>query len=193
MAIVEIISYNIPTNQYLILDIKILVINIDVPTLDTINKNVMGLSKDIKQKKFKSEFEKVLVNLIFTRNWLDEQQQKILKPHGLTLAQYNVMRILRGQHPEVCTVNLIIERMLDRMSNVSRIVDKLVSKALVSRIPNLDDRRAVDVCVTEKGLQLLSKIDASLQGLFDQINSFSEEECVQVSDFLDKFRGTDPD
>lgn len=153
----------------------------------------MGLNADIKQKKFKSEFEKTVVNLIYTRNWFDEQQQKVLKPYGLTNAQYNVLRILRGQHPEVCTVNLIIERMLDRMSNVSRIVDKLVSKAFVSRMPNKDDRRAVDVCITKNGLQVLSKLDEELLHLFEQINTFSEEECQQVNAFLDRFRGTSPD
>lgn len=153
----------------------------------------MGLNKDIKQKKFKSEFEKTVVNLIYTRNWLDEQQQKIWKPYGLTTAQYNVLRILRGQHPEVCTVNLIIERMLDRMSNVSRIVDKLVSKGYVSRIPNKKDRRAVDVLITKEGLNILDELDSSLQKLFDQINSFSDEECCQVNSFLDRFRGTTPD
>ncbi|WP_084370602.1 MarR family winged helix-turn-helix transcriptional regulator [Reichenbachiella faecimaris] len=153
----------------------------------------MGLNKDIKQKKFKSEFEKAVVNLIYTRNWFEQQQQRVLKPYGLTLAQYNVMRILRGQHPAVCTVNLIIDRMLDRMSNVSRIVDKLVSKKLVSRIPNKEDRRAVDVRITDTGLEVLDKLDVSLQHLFDEINIFSNEECKQVNSFLDRFRGTEPD
>ncbi|MEP2024347.1 MAG: MarR family transcriptional regulator [Reichenbachiella sp.] len=153
----------------------------------------MGINTDIKQKKFKSEFEKVVVNLIFTRNWFEQQQQKVLKPAGLTLAQYNVMRILRGQHPEVCTVNLIIDRMLDRMSNVSRIVDKLVSKELVSRIPSKVDRRAVDVYITDKGLEVLSSLDITLQSLFDEINSFSDDECQQINNFLDRFRGTIPD
>ena len=153
----------------------------------------MGINTDIKQKKFKSEFEKVVVNLIFTRNWFEQQQQKVLKPAGLTLAQYNVMRILRGQHPEVCTVNLIIDRMLDRMSNVSRIVDKLVSKELVSRIPSKVDRRAVDVYITDKGLEVLSSLDITLQSLFDEINSFSDDECQQINNFLDRFRGTVPD
>lgn len=153
----------------------------------------MGLNKDIKQKRFKSEFEKTVVNLIYTRNWLDEQQQKIWKPYGLTTAQYNVLRILRGQYPEVCTINLIIERMLDRMSNVSRIIDKLVVKEYVSRIPNKEDRRAVDVCITKAGLDILTELDVSLQTLFDQLNSFSDKECEDVNSFLDRFRGTTPD
>lgn len=175
------------------LQFNIYVFNINVSTLDTNNFIAMGLNTDIKQKKFKSEFEKAVVNLIFTRNWFEQQQQTVLKPHGLTLAQYNVMRILRGQHPEVCTVNLIIDRMLDRMSNVSRIVDKLVSKELVSRIPNKEDRRAVDVKITDKGLKALETLDGAFQKLFDEINSFSDTECKQMNDFLDRFRGTQPD
>lgn len=153
----------------------------------------MGLNKDIQQKAFKSEFEKFVVNLIFTRNWYDEQLQKVLKPYGLTTAQYNVLRILRGQHPNVCTVNLIIERMLDRMSNVSRIVDKLVVKEFVSRVTNKEDRRAVDVCITNKGLGILEELDAMLKDQFDEINCFTDEECKQTNDFLDRFRGTMPD
>lgn len=153
----------------------------------------MGLSKEIKQKKFNSEFEKAVVNLIFTRNWFDEQQQKLLKPYGLTTAQYNVLRILRGQFPEVCTVNLIIERMLDRMSNVSRIVDKLVSKGLVFRQPNIEDRRAVDVSITSSGLDILKALDHTLSQLFQSINAFDEDECKQVNNFLDRFRGVEPD
>lgn len=172
---------------------KILVTNINVATLDTNKAIIMGLNKDIKQKKFKTEFEKVVVNLMFTRNWLEEQQQLVLKPYGLTIPQYNVMRILRGQHPEVCTVNLIIERMLDRMSNVSRIVDKLVSKELVSRIPNLEDRRAVDVFITDKGLETLSQLDDAYDKLFQKVNTFSDDECKVVNEFLDRFRGTEPD
>lgn len=153
----------------------------------------MGLNKDIQQKAFKSEFEKLVVNLIFTRNWYDEQLIKVLKPYGLTTAQYNVLRILRGQHPNVCTVNLIIERMLDRMSNVSRIVDKLVVKGFVSRVTNREDRRAVDVCITDNGLNILSELDIKLNEQFEQINCFSDEECKLVNDFLDRFRGTEPD
>ena len=153
----------------------------------------MGLSKDIKQPKFKSEFEKVLVNLMYTSNWLNQQEYYLFKPHGLTTAQYNVLRILRGQHPGAATINLIIERMLDRMSNVSRIVDKLVAKGYVSRIQNKRDRRAVDVKISSKGLALLSDLDDEVGKLFQQINVFSEEESKQVNTFLDKFRGTEPD
>ncbi len=153
----------------------------------------MGLSKDIKQPKFKSEFEKVLVNLMFTSNWLNQQEYYLFKPYGLTTAQYNVLRILRGQHPKAATINLIIDRMLDRMSNVSRIVDKLVAKEFVSRVQNESDRRAVDVKITTKGLDLLEELDIEVQKLMEEINVFSHDEARQVNEFLDRFRGSQPD
>lgn len=153
----------------------------------------MGISKDIKQKAFKSEFHKVIINLIFTSNWMNEQENKLFKPHGLTTAQYNVLRILRGQYPNSATINLLIERMLDRMSNASRIVDKLLAKGLVHRQQNDVDRRAVDVLISEKGLELLETIDVEMNKFEDSINQFSEEECRIVNEFLDKFRGSEPD
>ena len=153
----------------------------------------MGISKDIKQPKFKSEFDKVLVNLMYTSNWLNQQEYYLFKPFGLTTAQYNVLRILRGQQPNAATINLIIDRMLERMSNVSRIVDKLVSKDLVSRVQNKQDRRAVDVVITKKGLDLLIKLDIEVQKLSERINVFEEEESKKVNDFLDRFRGAEPD
>ncbi|MFY0650435.1 MAG: MarR family transcriptional regulator [Cyclobacteriaceae bacterium] len=153
----------------------------------------MGISADIKQEKFKSEFHKTIINLMFTSNWLDEQENKLFKPHGLTLAQYNVLRILRGQYPNPATINLLIERMLDRMSNASRIVDKLLAKGLVHRQQNIADRRAVDVIISKEGLELLGTLDAKMVDFESGINQFSEEECRAVNSFLDRFRGTEPD
>ncbi len=149
----------------------------------------MSIEKEIKQTKpFRSSYQKVLVNLLFTTNWINTEQLAILKPHGLSPQQYNVLRILRGQHPAPITINGIIERMLDKMSNASRLVDKLLGKDLVTRTDNISDRRACDIRITEKGLQLLYTIDdlqtkweASLQGL-------SPEEATQLSDLLDKMR-----
>lgn len=148
----------------------------------------MGLEEDIKQKKFKDEFSKAIINLIFTNNWLNERQNKIFKPYGLTVAQYNVLRILRGQHPKPVTVNLIIERMLDRMSNASRIIDKLEKKGLVVRKQCESDRRAVDVIVSGEGLDLLNKLDHELNSWENSVKSLTEDECIQLNALLDKFR-----
>jgi DNA-binding MarR family transcriptional regulator len=151
----------------------------------------MGIGNDIKQETFKSEFHKIIVNLMFTNNWLNEQENKIFKPWGLTVAQYNVLRILRGQYPKPATINLLIERMLDRMSNASRIVDKLTAKDLVARQQNAKDKRAVDVVITKKGLDLLAILDKDLDKFEESINQFSNEECMGVNAFLDRFRGTE--
>ncbi len=148
----------------------------------------MSLDEDIRQSSWKSEFSKVVVNLLFTSNWVNERQFRLFKPFDLTLPQYNVLRILRGQYPNPCTVNLIIERMLDRMSNASRIVDKLEKKGLVIRSQCKDDRRAVDVTISAKGLDLLSQIDESLESWEGNIRNLSDEECAQLNSLLDKFR-----
>ena len=98
---------------------------------------------------------------MYTGNWVQFLHGKALKPFGLTVQQYNVLRILRGQHPNPCTVNLIVDRMLDKSSNASRIVERLVSKGLVKRTPCEQDRRAVDVLITQEGLNLLEASDES--------------------------------
>jgi len=148
----------------------------------------MGISEEIKQKKFKSEFNKAIVNLIFTSNWLNEQHYKIFKKYGLTVPQYNVMRILRGQHPRPVTVNTIINRMLDRMSNASRIVDKLEKKKLVIREQNKSDRRAVDVIISDKGLDLLKQMDIAIDEWEDKNQNLSNDDYKLLNQLLDKFR-----
>ena len=101
----------------------------------------MELEKEIQQKKFKDQYQKLAVNLIYTGNWMVLQHARLLKPHGLTPQQYNVLRILRGQHPTPCTVGTIVERMLDMNSNASRILDRLVAKGLADRKQCPNDRR----------------------------------------------------
>lgn len=148
----------------------------------------MGLSEDIKQKSFKNEFNKAIVNILFTNNWIHEKQLSLFKPHGLTEPQYNVLRILRGQYPNPSTINLIIERMLDRMSNASRIVDKLEQKGFVQRMQCKGDRRAVDVTITETGLKLLEDLDVKMTGWESLIQGLNEEEASKLNDLLDKLR-----
>ncbi len=148
----------------------------------------MGLEQDIKQSKFKNEFSKVVVNLIFTNNWMNETQSKMFKKNGLTSPQFNVLRILRGQYPKPVTINLIIDRMLDRMSNASRIVDKLEKKGLVVRKQCASDRRAVDVIISEDGLNLLEDLDNEMRRWEENFQSLSENECIELNRLLDKLR-----
>jgi DNA-binding MarR family transcriptional regulator len=119
----------------------------------------MGLEEDIKQRKFKSQFQKAGINLAFTYSFMVNRNMRMMKKYGLTLPQFNILRILRGQYPKSTTVNDLIDRMLDKSSNASRIVEKLRAKKLVERKVSELDRRAVDVSITQSGLNLLTLID----------------------------------
>lgn len=150
----------------------------------------MSIETDIKQTTpFKTPYHRVMVNLIYTTNWLTDSQMHVLKPFGLTLQQYNVLRILRGQHPNPVKVSDITERMLDKMSNASRLVDKLVAKKLVLRTECPSDRRAVDVVITDQGLTLLKRLD-TLQAKWDstQAGKLTEDEATYLSQLLDRLR-----
>lgn len=142
----------------------------------------------IKQGKFKSEYSKAIVNLLYTSNHLQQLQLQLFKPHDLTGPQYNILRILRGQYPNAATVNLLIERMLDKSSNASRIVDRLEFKGLVTRKQCKDDRRAVDVLITDKGLNLLSSIDDEMTKWELQYKNLTDQESEQLNSLLDKMR-----
>lgn len=150
----------------------------------------MSIETDIKQNTpFKTPYQRVMVNLMYTSNWLEASQMQTLKPFGLTQQQYNVLRILRGQYPNPVKVSDITERMLDKMSNASRLVDKLVLKKLALRTECPSDRRAVDVVITEKGLELLSKIDVHLDEWSDsQYKKITPEEAIYLSQLLDRLR-----
>jgi len=147
------------------------------------------LEEEIKQKKFKSEYQKLLLNVIFTGNWLNSQSIKAFKPFGVSPQQYNVLRILKGQHPDAITVNQIAERMLDKNSNASRLVDKLVVKALVKREICEKDRRQMDVAITDKGLKLLTEMENNIEHI-DQVisKSVTKKEAEQLNAILDKIR-----
>lgn len=150
----------------------------------------MSIEIDIKQTTpFRTPYHRVLVNLIYTSNWVGDSQMRILKPFGLTLQQYNVLRILRGQSPNPVKVSDITERMLDKMSNASRLVDKLVLKKLAQRTECPSDRRAVDVVITEKGLSLLRQLDErQAEWDVDLQIKLTEAEAVQLSVLLDRLR-----
>lgn len=150
----------------------------------------MTIEEAIKQKsQFRSPYERMRVNLIFTSNALNNDHTRWLRPYGLTLPQYNVLRILRGQYPQTAMINDISERMLDKMSNASRLVDKLVDKGLVKRTVNAIDRRAVDITITDKGLALLKKLDNFLNEWDKrQQTQLSEQEVETLCMLLDKLR-----
>ncbi|RMG69070.1 MAG: MarR family transcriptional regulator [Bacteroidetes bacterium] len=150
----------------------------------------MKLEEAIQQKvPFRSPWQRAAVNLLYTNNWLIGHQKELFKPFGITLQQYNVLRILRGQHPDPISTSEIRDRMLDKMSDVSRIVDRLVRKQLVVRRPCKADKRLVDVFISEQGLALLRELD-HLDTDFDSVlKGLTKEEADLLNELLDKARG----
>ena len=149
----------------------------------------MEIGEEIKQGKFKSEYQKLGINIAFTSNWMERQIAQQLKPYGLTGQQYNILRILRGQQPNPATINLLTERMMDKNSNASRLVDKLILKELVSRRECPTDRRQVDVAITPRGLELLLKLDTVEEEWSSRLKILSENEAKELNRLLDKLRG----
>jgi len=149
----------------------------------------MRIEQEIKQKTFKNEYHKLIVNLMYTGSWLSLKNQFHLKPFGLTIQQYNILRILRGQYPNPVTVTLLMDRMLDKLSNASRLVEKLRKKGMVERCVCENDRRAVDVQITKNGLDLLKKVEKLDQEWEEVFHTLSKQEAQKLNELLDKLRG----
>lgn len=148
----------------------------------------MKLEKEI-ESKFEDDYHKLVVNVIYSYGWLIDVLRKQLKTQHITLQQFNILRILRGRHPKPASVNLLKERMLDKMSDASRIVERLVRKQLVVREVNQKDRRAVDIYITEKGLELLKKLDEKDLGTAILRKNLSRKEADALNQLLDIMRG----
>lgn len=151
----------------------------------------MRIEDEIKQAHFQDEHQKAIINLIYTSGWLQLRQACAFKRFALTSPQFNILRILRGQHPQPATVALLIERMLDKTSNASRIVDRLEEKQLVTRTVCPSNRRAVDIRITPAGLALLDQIEESGVMQAAAHASLTEAEARQLNELLDKMRDTD--
>jgi DNA-binding MarR family transcriptional regulator len=146
----------------------------------------MGTIEDIiQQKKFTDDYHRAFVGLAYLFNEIDYIQQQLFKEYDITSQQYNALRILRGQHPKPATVGLIKERMIDRNSDASRIVERLRKAALVERVTCENDRRAVDVVITEKGLELLRKLDPVITEVNDPLKMLGTEEIAELNTMLD--------
>lgn len=150
----------------------------------------MTLEKDLNQTKFRNEHQKATVNIIFTNNWIMERINKVFDAEGITSQQYNILRILRGAGMPLST-SQIRERMLDKMSDSSRIVDRLILKGMVKKNEHKTDKRLVDVIITARGLKLLEKIDAYNRKVDDIMMNLSPSEVKKLNQLLDKIR--DPD
>ena len=148
----------------------------------------MEIEKAIHQKQFSSDIERSIVNILYTGSWLSTIQLGALKSFGISLQQFNILRILKGQHPEPATVNMLAERMIDKNSNASRIVEKLRSKGFVLRTTCPDDRRRVDVVITEAGINKLEQCNVAMAQLQDDYDKLSPVEHKELNRLLNKLR-----
>jgi DNA-binding MarR family transcriptional regulator len=151
----------------------------------------MGIEKDIHQiRKFRNEHHKAVVNLMFTNNWVEQQLKQFLDGSGLTLQQYNMLRILNGATEPLTTLT-IRERMLDKMSDTSRIVDRLVLKQLVKKTISKVDKRLVDVVITKKGRTLIANLDKEHHHIDGVVKNLSPDEAKLINILFDKIRSSD--
>jgi DNA-binding MarR family transcriptional regulator len=149
----------------------------------------MKIEEAIQQKSFADPFHKAQVNVLYTAAWINQQSTQALKPFNISIQQYNILRILRGMHPEPATVKLLTERMIDKMSNASRLVEKLKQKDLVCREGCPEDRRRVNISITDKGLELLEKASVALDTAVSNHMQYLEQvEAESLSNMLDRIR-----
>jgi MarR family transcriptional regulator, 2-MHQ and catechol-resistance regulon repressor len=149
---------------------------------------MMGIEKDIQQAKFRNPQQKAAINLIYTLSWMRERTKLIFDSEDITPQQFNILRILRGSFPQPLSTLQIRERMLEKMSDTSRIVDRLIAKGLVKKITCKNDRRLVDVIITDKGKKLLERLDTRQDEIDGVLSNLSEKDANILSDLLDKIR-----
>lgn len=149
----------------------------------------MQLQKETHTAQFESEHQQAIVNVLYTYTWCIDQLKKVITPYDITTQQFNILRILRGQYPNPSTINLLRSRMLDKMSDASRIVDRLVQKDLVMKEANGADKRAVDIRINTKGLELLRQMDREVSISDIASSNLTGDEAAQLNILLDKMRG----
>jgi DNA-binding MarR family transcriptional regulator len=148
----------------------------------------MGFEEDIKQTKKINDYQKGIANLVLTYNHVISQLESFIDEYDLTLPQYNILRILRGQYPAPSTNNLIKERIIHRNSDVTRIIDRLISKGLVDRTGCCDDRRKVDILISQEGLRILNEIDNRIDVIENLLSGLDSGEIASFNGLLDKIR-----
>ena len=148
----------------------------------------MSLEDDIKQEKFNSDHQKATINILYTGSWFYNINASYFKKFGITPEQFNVLRILRGSHPKTMMLSEITQRMIDKSSNCTRLVEKLRQKNFVNREICENNRRQVDISITDKGLQLLKKIDADTPEVTKVVEKLSKVEAKELNRILDKLR-----
>jgi len=148
----------------------------------------MGIDQDIQQAKFRNAQQKAAINLLYTMSWMRDKMKTIFDSEDITSQQFNILRILRGSYPQPLSTLQIRERMLDKMSDTSRIVDRLITKGLVKKLTCKNDRRLVDIMISDKGKKLLERLDAREDEMDAVLGNLSEKDANILSDLLDKIR-----
>ncbi len=146
------------------------------------------LEKAIQSTKFRNETHKAGLNIMYTAWWLKTSMSRELKEFGITQEQYNVMRILRGKDPQEMCVKDIAGRMIEKSSNVPRIIDRLVSKKLVKRSTDQNDKRHTVMSLTENGKKLLEQTTKRINQLFDELIEMKETDALQLNLLLEQIR-----
>ncbi|UXX80008.1 MarR family transcriptional regulator [Reichenbachiella carrageenanivorans] len=149
----------------------------------------MKFEEEIKQSSFKNAREKAVINILYTGNWLRDHSEKVLKPNGINEQHFNILRILRGRHPLTICPGEIKEVLINKRGDLTRLLDKLVANGMVERDINPDNRRMINLKITDKGLGLLAKLDSVMEEQSQTYNALTEEESNLLSDLLDKLRG----
>lgn len=148
----------------------------------------MGIEKEISYHQFKSEYEKILVNIYYTNNWLFEKYEQTLSKYNLTAQQFNVLKILFASYPKPIMISNIKERMMDKNSDITRIVDRLLSKNLISRRRDQSNRRKVIVKLNVIGYHLMVKMNKEVEVFENLVTHLSPKEAIMLNKLLDKVR-----
>ena len=148
----------------------------------------MGIDQDIKQATFRNPQQKAAINLIYTVAWMRDKTKCVFDAEDITSQQFNILRILRGSFPNPLSTLQIRERMLEKMSDTSRIVDRLIAKGFVKKLTCKNDRRLVDVIISDKGKKLLERLDERQNEIDGVLANLSEKDANVLSDLLDKIR-----
>lgn len=149
----------------------------------------MKLEDAIKQKKFESPLHKATINLIYTANWLHGEFRDLFKSFDITHQQYNVLRILRGMHPNCVNPTEIKEVMLDKNPDITRLCDRLLLMGLIHRNIDKENRRKMKIVITEKGLDLLLEIEPVIKLRMEQLFADVKVDYEKFNDMLDAMRG----
>jgi DNA-binding MarR family transcriptional regulator len=149
----------------------------------------MNIKEEIKQTRFRNNYQEATINIIYSSGWLANKHKDFFSKFGITAQQFNILSILKGQQPNKISGADIKSRMMDKNSDVSRLLDRLILKELIVKRKCPNDKRAADIEISNNGLELLEAIHANIHELDSMLSKITEQEAKQLSTILDKIRG----